>query len=262
MSVEYAPKGLIGLLTPQANTTAEIEFGALMPRGVEALIARMTSKQPSLEARLIDYFERLDETIAQYSNAPLTAVAAACTGSSYLIGPEAEDRLFESLSTRLGIPVTAAGGSVVEACRALSARRIALLSPYSETLTHESVKYWRARGLDVIEVIRINSDSGSFHPIYSIEGRATLQALQSLQTRQAEAIIALGTGLPSLGTVLAYPQWAGAPVFSCMLALAWNTLRLTQVSPGGAESLLDFIRGAEGAERFRLRFSAASRSAK
>jgi maleate isomerase len=35
MSVQYAPKGLIGLLTPQANTTAEIEFAALMPRGIE-----------------------------------------------------------------------------------------------------------------------------------------------------------------------------------------------------------------------------------
>ena len=30
MKVEYAPKGLIGLLTPQANTTVEPEFSILI----------------------------------------------------------------------------------------------------------------------------------------------------------------------------------------------------------------------------------------
>ena len=50
MSVQYAPNGLIGLLTPQANTTAEIEFAALMPRGVAALVARMTSACPRWKA--------------------------------------------------------------------------------------------------------------------------------------------------------------------------------------------------------------------
>ena len=113
MSVQYAPKGLIGLLTPQANTTAEIEFAALMPRGIEPLVARMTSARPTLESRLIEYFEGLDDTIVQFANAPIGAIAAACTGSSYLIGPEREDQLLNGLSTRFGRPVTSAGRSVV-----------------------------------------------------------------------------------------------------------------------------------------------------
>jgi maleate cis-trans isomerase len=254
MSVQYAPKGLIGLLTPQANTTAEIEFAALMPRGIEPLVARMTSARPTLESRLIAYFEGLDDTIVQFANAPIGAIAAACTGSSYLIGPEREDQLLNGLSTRFGRPVTSAGRSVVEACKALSARRIALLSPYSDSLTAESVKYWQARGLEVVEVIRIGSDAAAFHPIYAIRSDATHMALRSLTTDRAQAIIALGTGMPSLATVLEHPQWRGAPVFSCMLALAWNAVRLAQGASATAGSLLDVIAGKDWGARFRARF--------
>lgn len=254
MSLEYAPNGLIGLLTPQANTTAEIEFGALLPRGVSSLVARMTSRCSTLEERLVEYFDRLEETIEQFANAPLEAVAVACTGSSYLIGPKREDALFDRLSDRLGYPVIPAGRSVVQACNALGAHRIAVLSPYSESLTRDSVAYWRARGLEVIEVVRVESDSAAFHPIYAIERSTTARAMQSLSKPGAQAIIALGTGLPSLRTVLDPAYRTGPPLFSCMVALAWNSLRLAGIEPSGGEGLTNLISGSEWSARFRSRY--------
>ncbi|MFM8555759.1 MAG: hypothetical protein ACKODG_06225 [Betaproteobacteria bacterium] len=256
MSLEYAPKGLLGVLTPQANTTAEIEFNALMPPGFASLVARMTSALPDLEGRLMEYFERLDQSIAQFANAPLTAVAVACTGSSYLMGAQREDTLFETLSLERGVPVTSAGLSVVQACQTLGAHRIAVLSPYSDSLTAASVAYWQARGLEVVEVVRIGSDTTSFHPIYSIQASATLQALHAVQTDQAQAIICLGTGLPSLGTILSNPVHRSAPVFSCMLALAWNALRLAQQQTADATRLRDFIAGSDWQASFGARFPA------
>jgi maleate isomerase len=43
MPVEYAPKGLIGVFTPQANTTVEPEMAILTPPGHAFINARMTS---------------------------------------------------------------------------------------------------------------------------------------------------------------------------------------------------------------------------
>ena len=63
MAVEYAPQGLIGVLTPQANTTVEPEFWIMLPPGVALINARMTSDKSSLEARLVDYFDQMDRAV-------------------------------------------------------------------------------------------------------------------------------------------------------------------------------------------------------
>ena len=46
MSLEYAPRGLVGMLTPQANTTVEPEFNLLWPPGVAMINARLISDKP------------------------------------------------------------------------------------------------------------------------------------------------------------------------------------------------------------------------
>ena len=44
--LEYAKRGLVGVLTPQANTTVEPEFRVLWPAGVTMLSARLTYAEP------------------------------------------------------------------------------------------------------------------------------------------------------------------------------------------------------------------------
>ena len=88
MSMEYAPLGLIGLLTPQANTTVEPEAWALLPTGYSLINGRLVSQAPSLDQRLLDYFDQLEHSMLQFGNAPLSVLALACTGSSYLMGRE------------------------------------------------------------------------------------------------------------------------------------------------------------------------------
>lgn len=108
MSLAYAPRGLIGVLTPQANTTVEPEFWIMLPPGVAAINARMMSSKEALEARLVDYLENLDATIAQFANAPLGAIAIATTGTSYIAGAAREQELVDRITTQTGVPLAPA----------------------------------------------------------------------------------------------------------------------------------------------------------
>ena len=76
MSVEYAPKGLIGLLTPQANTTVEPEMAIMTPPGYAFINARLMSDKPSIEARLVDYFATLPGQLRQSAEVDVAAFVA------------------------------------------------------------------------------------------------------------------------------------------------------------------------------------------
>ncbi|MBP0462800.1 aspartate/glutamate racemase family protein [Roseomonas sp. PWR1] len=235
MSVEYAPDGLLGVLTPQANTTVEPEFAILLPPRVTMLAARLTSPKPTIAARLVDYVEGLDAAVAQFANAPLGAIAFACTGASYLVGRDAEDAAVARLEARSGIPFVTAARAVCDAFTALGASRIGLVSPYPADLTEASVAYWSSRGLTVGRVVAAAPPGDSFHPIYAMSAGSAAEALAGMRGAGVDAVVMLGTGMPTLKPILDCPAVDGAPVISCMTALAWRSLvALRGTAPDGA----------------------------
>ena len=103
---EYGPA--IGLAVPQANTTVEPEMQALLGAGHTLLTARMTSCAPDSRQRLLDYLDRLPQTLAQFDVAPIRVAGFACTGSSYLVGAGSEAEQLAALSAQRGHPVLSA----------------------------------------------------------------------------------------------------------------------------------------------------------
>ena len=253
MAVEYAPRGLIGVLTPQANTTVEPEFSILWPPGIAMINARMVSDKASIEDRLVDYLAQLDQSVGQFANAPVDAIAFACTGASYLAGLDGEREVVARLEAQRGVPFITAAHAVTAALRALGAERIGLVSPYPSALTDRSVRYWAAGGFAVDAVVNVKGDGASFHPIYSIGAAGACDALDALAGKKLEAIVMLGTGMPTLAPILDRPFVDGAPVISCMLCLAWAAVAAATREKPSADCLLAWVRGAEWGPRLRAR---------
>lgn len=259
MSFEYAPRGFVGLLTPQANTTVEPECQILLPAGMGLINARLTSAKPVIEDRLMDYFDTLPQALAQFADAPLRAVGVACTGSSYLYGKDREDALFQALSRGKGVHVTCSALAVVDALNALGAQRVGLVSPYPDSLLQRSVAYWQSRGFFVAAVAKVVATAadharyGSAHPVYALGSDSALTSLRQLRGDSLDAIVMLGTGMPSLKSILQVPQLDGAPVISCTLALAWRCALAVEGQPVSAASLQHWISGSDWKARWQAR---------
>ncbi len=261
MTVEYADRGLIAALTPQANTTAEPEFWTLCPAGYAVLNARMVSRASTLSERLVEYFHTMDTTLARFANAPVAAAAFACTGASYLVGPAAEDKELVRLSEHRGVPVVTAGTAVCDALTALGAQRIALVSPYPPDITRAAVKYWEQRGFSVEAVAGAGLADGAFHPIYAIGAATASQALSELRDTDTDAVVLMGTGMPTLRTILESPRAGAAPVLSCMLALVWRAVAAADGRPLEGGDLRRWIEAEEWRPRFEARYGRAGVSA-
>jgi maleate cis-trans isomerase len=243
MSLEYAPRGLVGMLTPQANTTVEPEFNLLWANGVAMINARLMSDKPSMSDRLVDYFDNYEAALRQFANAPVGVVAAACTGASYLAGREREATLTKQIEAKHGFPFVTAALAVVDALNALKARKIGLVSPYPEDLNRASIRYWQSHGFEVADVANTFNTDSSFHPIYSLGGSAASQALRTLEGKPLDAIVMLGTGMPTLRPIADAIGWKGAPVMSCNLCLAWRAVEALEKSPPRRETLQDWLGG-------------------
>lgn len=250
--LEYAPDGLLGVLTPQANTTVEPEFMILVPPGTGMITARLTSSKPTIDERLVDYVEAMDSSLEQFANAPVGAVAFACTGAAYLVDPAEEDRHLADIERRRGYPVITAANAVRDALEVLDASRVGIISPYGDPLHANALSYWEKRGLTIVRVERITSDDAAFHPIYALGGEASKGALEAIGTDGLEAVAMLGTGLPTLPTILRAASMS-VPVISPNLCLAWRSLLALSGEAPSAENLEPWLSGSAWSERFRQR---------
>ncbi len=238
--LQYAPNGLIGLLTPQANTTAEPEFGILCPTGFSTITARLTSDKRTIDERLVDYIESIDRTLDRFANAPLAAVAFACTGASYLIEPDRGAAANAAITRARGYPFITAADAVYDALQALAARRVGIVSPYAGSLHEACLAYWPKRGVDIAKVVQIESADDAFHPIYALGSSASLGGAEALGA-DIDVVAMLGTGLPTLPTILRMAA-GSIPVISPNLCLMWRTVLAIGGTAPSAENLKPWIK--------------------
>ena len=256
--LEYGRAGLMGVLTPQANTTVEPELWTLLPPGWSMLNARLTSDKGTIAERLVDYTARFRDTAAEFANAPVEVIAAACTGASYLIGVEAEARIVAEVEAARGVPFLTAALASVAALRRMGAERIALLSPYPEELNRVCKPYWEAHGFAIAATDGPALEGAAFHPIYAMEGAAVLDAYRRLSQTGADAVLMLGTGMATLHPILAGREEGLAPAISCNLALVWAAAQKRRWDDLGEGDLSVWRSGSHWRDRLHMLFPASA----
>ena len=252
--VEYGSKGLMGVLTPQANTTVEPELWALLPAHMSMINARLTSDKDTIEARLVDYTKRFESTATQFANAPVSVIAAACTGASYLIGAEAEAEIVAQIEHVYGVPFITAALASVAALRAMNARKIALISPYPDSLNAACTPYWEYFGFEVVAKVGPRLETDAFHPIYAMTGGGVYQAYKQLSHSGADAVLMLGTGMATLRPLLEGHRQGLMPAISCNLALVWAASQSRHWFDLEDIDLASWRTGKAWGERFEVQF--------
>ncbi len=244
---EYGP--VFAVLTPQANTTVEPEMHLLLPGSV--LTARSTSASPDSRQRLLDYFDSLGDTLAQFDTAPVRAAGFACTGSAYLVGQAVEEARLSELQAAKGFAVVSATQAIRQALQALGAKRIALVSPYPDWLTHAALAYWSAAGHEVLRVLELTTQMQDTRSIYALTSARAAEALAGLDTEGCDVVLLSGTGMPTLACVGVGVEAGAVPVLSSNLCLAWAMQAAVNPAMNSREGLLAFI-GVGAAWRKRL----------
>lgn len=217
---------LIGVGTPQANPTVEIEFQQFLCGPVWPMFTRLTSDSDSPNDRLIEYMEQMPDALASYDTMPLTAFAFACTGSSYLLGEEREEEITNELVQKHRIHVVTATQAIRRELQGHGAHRIAMLAPYPDDLCDAAVVYWERLGFDIVASGRIDTGTDT-RGIYEITDEQVAAALAGFDPAGADVVLLSGTGMPTIAALRA----AEVPMLSSNLCLVTEVLRRTQQWP-------------------------------
>lgn len=216
-------RGRIGIIQPAPGVMLEYEWPAHLPDEVLFPMARIRMTG----ATAADY-DRIAGQAPDYAqdlaSAGADVIGYACSVGSLHAGVEAERRLVADLARASRKPVVSIADSSMRALARLTARRIAILTPYGEETNALVASYAGEAGFQVaalwptpVGIVTVGDLSAA-----EIAGIA-IDALR--RTKDAEALWIPCTAIRTLDAIDAIEQATGRPVVSGSQSLLWGALR-------------------------------------
>ena len=209
-----------GVLIPSTNTTVEMEC-RLLPATYQAHVGRLmrngtSSFSPSRDED-IDYQSRLLGT------AKVELVILAQTSAS-LFAEDYDDVVTKRMSAGAGVPAITSAQAVGRAVRALGARRVAIVSPYSDAVNQAAARYLEVKhGLETIAVEGFGATDA--YAIGQLGPQNARDAFARIDRPEIELFVVPGGNFPTLSSVAAWEQEFKKPVVTTNQASIWAMLR-------------------------------------
>jgi maleate cis-trans isomerase len=209
-----------GVLIPSTNTTVEIEC-RLLPPTYQAHVGRLMSSGGGSFSPSRD--EDIDHQSRLLGTARVELVILAQTSAS-LGADDYDDVVTKRMSAGAGVPAITSAQAVGRAVRALGARRVAIVSPYSDVVNDRAARYFKSKhGLDTIALEGFRATDS--YAIGQLGPQNARDAFTRLDRPEIEAFVVPGGNFPTLPSIAAWEQEFKKPVVTTNQASVWAMLR-------------------------------------
>lgn len=226
--IEEDERPRLGLIVLQADETIEDEFRQLFdPARVRLHISRVRSGADLTSDTIMAMDTDLPAAALLFPRGVIfDAVGYACTSGTSLIGATRVEEL-----VRAGCDcrhITNPLDASFAALKALDARRIGIVSPYTNDIADKLRHGFAQAGFDVARVLSFGEASEA--KVASIAPRSITAAVHALtEGTDLDAVFLSCTNLRTLGPIRELQREMEIPVLSSNLALAWHMARFVQL---------------------------------
>ncbi|MGW1023994.1 maleate cis-trans isomerase family protein [Streptomyces sp. NPDC002577] len=190
-------------------------------------------------ARLVSEHETLDEAVRALSAAEPEVLAYACTSGSFVGGIAGERAMCEAMTRATAderLPALTTSGALLEALDELDARRIALVTPYTVSVTRALEEYLAEAGVHVTG----RACLGLTRHIWKVPYRDVVAMARHAVRGAADALFISCTNLPTYDVIPQLEAELRIPVISANQVTMWSALRrLGTRAVGPYQALID-----------------------
>jgi len=217
----FNPK--VGLIVLSTDYTIESDFNAVcrdLP--LDVFINRIHNQNPLTKENLSKMQDELESVATKIlPDEKIDTIAYGCTSGTIAIG---EDNVKKKiLLAKPGCYVTTPVTSAIKAFNEMNIKKIAVFTPYPESVNKTIFKYFTKKNIDVLSLTSLNLDLDS--DIAKVDPKYLLEALTKLDTADADALFISCTALPVLKILDELEKKTQKPVLSSNQTLIWDTIR-------------------------------------
>jgi maleate cis-trans isomerase len=213
-----------GALIPSTNTTVEIEYSHLLPANViQAHYGRMMSSSKDKSP----FSPPLDADVAYQAKLLGTArveIIGLIQTSACLFSDDYDETTCARITEASGVPAITSAMAIGEAMRALGARHVALVSPYSEEVNARARHYFESKhGLKIAALEGFAAKDS--YMIGQLGPENARDAFARIDRPAIEAFIVPGGNFPTMASIPAWEREFKKPVITTNQAVVWAVLR-------------------------------------
>lgn len=213
----------LGLMVPMNNTTMEREILAWLPPGSTCTTIRVPRGKGLLTPETLpEYLSQAVTAAEKLSRGMIDVVAFGCTAASFLSGPEGDAALTRTIAQVSGRPTVTTAHSMVVALKALPARNIAVVTPYSEAV---NVRLTNFLASEQINILRLSSfHAANVDELGRIDSAAVAERAKTVMDQDCDALFIACSQLPTYDIIKPLQQAFQKPVLSSIQVTAQQAL--------------------------------------
>lgn len=191
-------------------------------------------------ARLVSEHETLGDAVRTLTAISPEVVAYACTSGSFVGGLAGERAMCEAMTRSGAVPSLTTSGALLEALEELGVRRVALVTPYTVSVTRVLEQYVAEAGVTVSG----RAYMGLTRHIWKVPYREVVEMARQAAAKgrlgAADALFISCTNLPTYDVIPQLEAELRLPVISANQVTMWAALRRLGTRPVGPyQALID-----------------------
>ena len=214
----------VGLVILATDHTTEPDYQRMVASGrIGVYVARIPYANPTTPENLRKMQPTLTSAAALIlPDETLDAICYSCTSASVVIGDAEIEAAIQA--AKPGVPVVTPPMAAMRGLKALGAKKISVLTPYTVETSRPMAAYFAGHGFDIASFTCLGYDDD--REMARIAPASLVELARQAMHAEAEALFVSCTALRSALAAVGMEEAIGRPVVTSNQATAWNCLRL------------------------------------